>query len=546
MSAVSSRWFSVQVALASAVVASAHAQDRYDVEAFEPAPQVEGSVLSLYGARSMEPGGFSVSLFGSYGHEPLDVKDPDGEEIGALVGGVGTGQLMGAVGLFERVDLGVALALHHTSSGSDFGDARLDVASLQEDKLAFGDIRLAPRVSIVRHAGDSGIDLAFVLPMWLPTGNDASYAGEPFRIEPRVAVDYHSDAAVVVLNAGYMIRSEQQVVNTKADDQVKLGLGADVRLVGGLGVLAALDTRLNVLADDFGDEDIDTELLAGLRYKAGGFRAQLGAGPGLSHALSAPEYRVFAGVSYSHEPAEAAEAAPPPAPVDRDSDGDGVPDAVDQCKDQPEDTDGFQDEDGCPDADNDGDGLADASDECTGEAEDKDGFRDEDGCPDNDNDGDGVLDAADRCPLEAGPTDSAGCPAPAAPAPAPEPAAPAPLELTQVVRFDKNKAAISTSHESTLDEIAKQLREHPEIEVVVVEGHADDRGSAELNDRLSNARAKAVRNALIKRGIAGKRLTAQGFGTARPAASNDSEESRAQNRRVELRIDKRAAQNATP
>jgi outer membrane protein OmpA-like peptidoglycan-associated protein len=524
IASASRRWL-LQGLMALAFVTSAQAQGRYDVEAFEPAPQVEGSVLSLYGARSIKPGGFSVSLFGSYGSEPLVVRAPNGDKVGELVGSVGTVQLLGAVGLFKRVDLGLALALHHTSSGSDFGDARLDVASLQDDKFAFGDIRVAPRVSIVEHDGSSGIDLAFVLPLWIPTGNDASYAGEPFRIEPRVALDYHSDAAVIVLNAGYMARKKQELVNTVADDQVKLGLGADVRIAGGLGVLAELDTRLNVLADQFGDEDIDTELLAGLRYKAGGFRAQLGAGPGIVHAITTPEYRVFAGVSYSHEPKDAPESGPPPAPVDRDSDADGVPDAVDRCADQAEDTDGFQDEDGCPDGDNDGDGVADTADGCTGEAEDKDGFQDEDGCPEAD-------------------------PAPAAPAaepePPPAPVAPAPVELTQVVRFDKNESAISSSYESTLDEVAKQLADHPEVEVVAIEGHADDRGSPELNDRLSRSRAEAVRTALVKRGVAKKRLKTQGFGTTRPVASNDTDESRAQNRRVELRIEKQSEPKAAP
>ena len=524
----------------------AQAQGRYDVEAFEPAPQVEGSVLSLYGARALKPGGFSVSLFGSYGQEPLDIKDPDGDEVGKFVGSVGTVQLLGAVGLFKRVDLGLGLSLHHTSSGSDFGDPRLDVASLQDSKVAFGDIRVAPRVTVIQHAGASGFDLALVLPIGLPTGNDASYAGEPFRIEPRLALDYHSEAAVVVLNAGYLVRSKQRIVNTAADDQLKLGLGADVRLVGGLGVLAALDTRLNVLADDFGDKDIDTELLAGLRYKAGGLRAQLGAGPGISQAISTPEYRVFAGLSYSQEPEDAPEQA---TPVDGDGDHDGVPDSRDRCPDSAEDTDGFEDEDGCLDADNDRDGLADTADNCPGESEDKDGFQDEDGCPDPDNDGDGVADAADRCPLEAGTSDAGGCPAPAAPVPAAAPApAPAPVapELTQVVRFDKNEAAIASSYESTLDEIAKQLADHPEIEEVAIEGHADDRGTPALNMRLSRSRAEAVRTALVKRGVARKRLKTHGFGTERPIASNDTEDSRAQNRRVELRIEKTSEPKAAP
>lgn len=83
-----------------------------------------------------------------------------------------------------------------------------------------------------------------------------------------------------------------------------------------------------------------------------------------------------------------------------DKDGDGVPNKTDACREEPEDIDGFQDEDGCPDPDNDGDGVEDVDDKCPDEPEDADGHDDADGCPDPDDDGDGVLDAADVCPLE--------------------------------------------------------------------------------------------------------------------------------------------------
>src|SRR5215813_3660857 len=84
-----------------------------------------------------------------------------------------------------------------------------------------------------------------------------------------------------------------------------------------------------------------------------------------------------------------------------DRDGDGK--YADPCPTEPEDKDGFQDDDGCPDPDNDRDGIPDPNDKCPTEPEDKDGFEDEDGCPDKDNDKDGVLDAADKCPNEPGP-----------------------------------------------------------------------------------------------------------------------------------------------
>ncbi|HSG28431.1 MAG TPA: hypothetical protein VLA34_08115, partial [Candidatus Krumholzibacterium sp.] len=98
----------------------------------------------------------------------------------------------------------------------------------------------------------------------------------------------------------------------------------------------------------------------------------------------------------------------------QDSDKDGIEDKVDACVDEPEDFDGFQDDDGCPDLDNDGDGIKDDVDACPDLAEDFDGFEDEDGCPDLDNDGDGISDVDDRCPSEPedfdGFEDSDGCP----------------------------------------------------------------------------------------------------------------------------------------
>ncbi len=83
---------------------------------------------------------------------------------------------------------------------------------------------------------------------------------------------------------------------------------------------------------------------------------------------------------------------------DYDNDNDGIPDSTDKCMNDPEDIDGFEDEDGCPDPDNDGDGIPDLEDECPRIAEDFDGIDDKDGCPDGDNDKDGIPDSLDRCP----------------------------------------------------------------------------------------------------------------------------------------------------
>jgi OmpA-OmpF porin, OOP family len=69
----------------------------------------------------------------------------------------------------------------------------------------------------------------------------------------------------------------------------------------------------------------------------------------------------------------------------------------------------------------------------------------------------------------------------------------------------------------------------------VIEGHTDSNGSAEYNQDLSERRAKAVREYLVSKGVAGSRLTAEGVGETRPIADNTNAEGRAQNRRVVLR-----------
>ncbi len=96
-------------------------------------------------------------------------------------------------------------------------------------------------------------------------------------------------------------------------------------------------------------------------------------------------------------------------PVDQDPDNDGVIGSADSCPEDPEDKDGFEDGDGCPDRDNDDDGIPDEKDDCPDNAEDLDSFEDSNGCPDPDNDGDGILDVADKCPTQPGPLH--GCPA---------------------------------------------------------------------------------------------------------------------------------------
>jgi outer membrane protein OmpA-like peptidoglycan-associated protein len=102
------------------------------------------------------------------------------------------------------------------------------------------------------------------------------------------------------------------------------------------------------------------------------------------------------------------------------------------------------------------------------------------------------------------------------------------------IYFDTGKADIKPESAQAIGEIAKLLKTNPELKIFVV-GHTDNTGSIEGNVKLSDARAQAVMQALIRdHGIAPARLKAGGCGQYAPVASNDSEEGRAKNRRVEL------------
>jgi OmpA-OmpF porin, OOP family len=216
---------------------------------------------------------------------------------------------------------------------------------------------------------------------------------------------------------------------------------------------------------------------------------------------------------------------------DPDNDADGIADLKDKCPNDPEDKDGFQDDDGCPDPDNDTDGIADAVDKCPNDPEDKDGFEDDDGCPDPDNDKDGVLDLVDKCPNNPGPADNAGCPRKYEHIVVTQEK----IELKQKIFFDTDKASIQSRSFGLLDEIGSALRARVTM-TVRIEGHTDARGTRAHNLQLSQSRAESVRAHLIGLGIDASRMEAKGFGPDQPIETNKTAAGREKNRRVEFFI----------
>jgi outer membrane protein OmpA-like peptidoglycan-associated protein len=222
-----------------------------------------------------------------------------------------------------------------------------------------------------------------------------------------------------------------------------------------------------------------------------------------------------------------------------DNDKDGIKDSADQCPLQPEDKDGWKDEDGCPedDDDKDGDAILDKVDQCPDKPEDKDGWKDEDGCPEDDDDldGDGILGAADKCPNEKGVPERQGCPFRRVEI------TEAAIVINEKVFFELNKATIKPESFGLLDEVADTLIKNPRIKLVEVQGHTDTAGPDAKNLKLSDARAKSVMDYLVSKGVAKERLVAKGYGESKPLVptpkgQKETPEAAEQNRRVEFII----------
>jgi len=225
----------------------------------------------------------------------------------------------------------------------------------------------------------------------------------------------------------------------------------------------------------------------------------------------------------------------PEANRDGDRDGDGIPDSKDKCPDDPEDKDGFEDLDGCPEYDNDKDGIPDKEDQCPDDAEDKDRFEDEDGCPDPDNDKDQIPDVKDKCPNDPetynGFQDEDGCPDKGKVI-----IEGSDIVILEKVQFETNSAKILPQSNEILNAVAATMKGHPEFLVMEIAGHADERSSDEHNLQLTKARAASVMDAMLKRGIATKRLVSQGYGEYCPLDSGSNPAAWEKNRRVEFKI----------
>ena len=218
----------------------------------------------------------------------------------------------------------------------------------------------------------------------------------------------------------------------------------------------------------------------------------------------------------------------------KDTDRDSILDKDDKCPDVA----GATDNQGCPYPDTDKDSVIDKDDKCINEA----GPKENNGCPYLDEDKDGVLDKDDKCPTVFGIVALQGCPEEKKV----EKIEPVKVEVaaevikkinefSKTILFDTGKATLKAESNTSLDAIVTVLNDYPTANFKI-EGHTDNAGIPAKNLKLSKDRADAVKKYFVDKGIGNERLTANGYGSKKPIASNKTLKGKNQNRRVEINL----------
>ncbi len=379
--------------------ASADPLPSINLRGFSPPPGANGSVY-LESVNTPGAWQWNVGAWASWAYRPLVIRRND-EVVGKLIRQQTTADVTAAIGLGKRVEVGLIMPFVLRQGYDNNAETQAVLQGSTPPHQAVGDLTIAAKVTLKEVDEEfGGLGLALVGRVSTPTGDRESTLGEgQVTTEARLLGELRVLGASLQGTAGFKVRPSERDFGGKTwGNEIPWGVGAFLRpkILGidkkdhwrfGLESHGSLPAGPDAPFTSVAQSPVFLAVSA--RYSARDVHVQLAAESGISHGAGAAPFRGMLGVTW--------------APREHDQDHDGVEDDVDVCKTLPEDKDGFEDSDGCPDPDNDDDGVLDAEDKCPGQAEDQDDFDDEDGCPDPDNDGDGILDKDDKCPNKAGP-----------------------------------------------------------------------------------------------------------------------------------------------
>jgi OmpA-OmpF porin, OOP family len=387
----------------------------FDTHLFRPAMDSKG-LFAVNGTDILGAREFSIGLVLDYGHELLRnrVTDP-------LIEHSFQGTLQANYGIANRLVVGLDLPLDLMSGTETIDQSGNPLLPNQwgPKKLDFQGVGyVAAHVKWRALKVEHGFGLALAVQAGAAPGDTTANAGADagFWYWPMLAVEKRfgpSGQLRVALNGGFRGHTGNNGSTLPLNhgqfvdgNLATYGGGVSLRVLEPLDLVAETYGTYLVADGAHGAITTSNEVVGGIKlFVERNSYLMLGAGTRYGHGFEAADQRVLLGFIFE--------------PSIGDRDGDGIKDDVDQCPDDPEDFDGFKDEDGCPDPDNDNDGIPDVDDRCINVPEDRDGDHDEDGCPEGDEgdrDGDGILDSKDKCPDDPedrdGFQDEDGCPDP--------------------------------------------------------------------------------------------------------------------------------------
>ena len=529
--------------------------DGFDTHLFRPAMDSKG-FFATNGTDILGANDFSLGLVIDYGRNLLRVKDA-GQPSPQLINHQFQGTFHFDYGVANLLLVGVSMPINLSAGSAQFDNrvpAQATVNPAQWspntfDSQTLGFLALHGKLRLLRV--EQGFGLALATQIGVPITNAPRYAGaDPgFFVWPQLIAEKRAGASgafKVGANVGFRAHSASKTQLDLRDGRFVDGQ----RLTYGLGMSLRVLEPVDLVVDTYGTFLL-SEASGALKPSnevTGGFKIfleknsflMLGAGPRYTKGVEAADVRAFVGFVFE--------------PTIGDRDGDGIKDDVDRCIDVPEDFDGDEDEDGCPepdkpkprvpskprDGDRDGDGIPDSRDKCPDEREDFDGFEDEDGCPEPDNDNDGIPDTRDLCPNEPETfnnfQDEDGCPDRGNVIVEDNK-----IIILKKIQFKRDSADILPESNEILDAVAGTMKDHPEFLLVEVGGHADERATERYNLQLTQARVDSVVTALVARGVDRARLHSVGYGEYCPEDLGHNEVAWEKNRRVEFKIVKNAS-----
>ncbi|MCA9524225.1 MAG: OmpA family protein [Myxococcales bacterium] len=529
-----------------------------DVKVFDPVASPYG-LLNVHASKPLDHLGFYLALTTNYANDllvglttdPLATEQTTTRPVAHRI----TMELAATLGILGWGEVGFALPffLSQQSSRSPFDNGASFV-----DRRGLGDLRLWAKARFLKGKRFLGFGLGLVAEVGFPTGRkNAFMTSGGFSFIPRLIIDWrHSRGYLIAINIAYKLQKKQVIGDLIVDDELRLGLGAEVPLsFHGLSLIAEVNSAISVLERGANKKTLDNvpiEITGAIRWRhRSGFLLTVGTGFGISRGYAAPDIRAILafGWGLGFERPTAPTVSKPKLVVvnvvekpksNRNLRRDGLVDR----EVKPQTFEPYRplprvlfDKVTISDPDPDGDGIPNSRDKCPNEAEDFDGFEDEDGCPDPDNDKDGIPDHLDKCPNEPetinGIDDDDGCPDQG---PKQVQLVGTKIKIQQKIFFAAASDKIDPKSYGILKQVAAFMKQQFHIRRVLVEGHTDSGGDKDMNVDLSERRALSVMQFLVKEGVAAHRLEAKGFGPKRPLADNATKQGRAQNRRVEFTI----------